>query len=291
MPRSPEHEIEYYQHISPTAFVIAYERTFTDIPFSKEIFSYIQNKGIEGHFASLEKGLSNLAPRYEARYKLVDKLLDEVGETNVVEIAPGMSPRGLTYGLRSDRINYVELDLPHMSAMKATVIKKISDEFDLTSTGLCQVSGNALVKSDIDRAIAQLDDKSKPITFICEGLMRYFNFGEKSLLASHILRVLQERGGVWITPDITLKSFSGGLMKAVEQRVSEISGIDMSQNYFYNLEQAEEFFTKTGFSVKPRSFMEVKDNLSSPSLLGQDTADLEAILRPSTAFVLSPKMQ
>lgn len=282
------HKTEYYEHISPTAFVIAYERTFSDIEFSQEIFSAIQEKVLMGEAATEESKLTGLAPRYEARYKLINKLLDEINNEHVVEIAPGMSPRGLTYSAKSPSLTYVELDLPHISKMKGRVLEQVKRSHGIEAPGLIQVAGNALDRKSTEHA-ASLFGSAEPIAFINEGLMRYFDFDEKKLLATNILSILRQTGGAWITPDITLRSFNTGIMRTLEHRVADMSGIAVSNNYFESLGQAVDFFEQIGFDIQVRSFMEVKNQLSSTSALNLGKDEVEAYLKPAFAFVMKPK--
>ena len=93
-----------YEEISSTAIVTSYPRIFTDIPYEKEIYEWLSN------YCNEEVTLNKmLAPEIEARYKLTNKLLDNSGIKQVLELAAGYSSRGLIYSQK--RYNYVEMDL------------------------------------------------------------------------------------------------------------------------------------------------------------------------------------
>ena len=65
--------------IIPTAFLTAYPRTFTDIPYSVEIFAELERmKREEGVEFGDDILAAHLAPGLEARYKMVDRILDEL---------------------------------------------------------------------------------------------------------------------------------------------------------------------------------------------------------------------
>ena len=76
-----------YEKIIPTAWLTAYPRIFTDIPFSKDIFDQLEQikkeKGQPGVSEDLK--VKNLAPELEARYKLGDRLIYESGLQQIVE--------------------------------------------------------------------------------------------------------------------------------------------------------------------------------------------------------------
>ena len=88
-----------YTSIIPTAYVTAYPRTFTDIPYSNEIFDGLEALRKEGHLPEIEEDqkVDRLAPELEARYKLIDKLLAKAEITQVLELAAGLSTRGLLF--------------------------------------------------------------------------------------------------------------------------------------------------------------------------------------------------
>lgn len=81
-----------YEEISPTAIITSYPRIFTDIPYEKEIYNWLESHCNEK--VTLNK---MLAPEIEARYKLTNKLLDKYNIKQVLELAVGYSSRGLIY--------------------------------------------------------------------------------------------------------------------------------------------------------------------------------------------------
>lgn len=77
-----------YEEISSTAIVTSYPRIFTDIPYEKEIYEWLSRHCNEE--VTLNK---MLAAEIEARYKLTNKLLDNSGIKQVLELAVGYSSR------------------------------------------------------------------------------------------------------------------------------------------------------------------------------------------------------
>ena len=106
-----------YEEISPTAIVTSYPRTFTDIPYEKEIYSWLSTHCNQE--VTLQK---RLAPEIEARYKLTNKLLDKLNVKQVLELAAGYSSRGLIYSQKG--YNYVEMDLTNVSKNKTRTTTK-----------------------------------------------------------------------------------------------------------------------------------------------------------------------
>jgi hypothetical protein len=92
-----DHKIqESHEAISPTAKFVAFVRAFTDIPYAHEI---AEESGAEQAFQELARqsieSFSQLIPFWEARYKATDRIIQLRGITQILEIAAGLSPRGL----------------------------------------------------------------------------------------------------------------------------------------------------------------------------------------------------
>lgn len=98
-----------YENIGPTAWRVAYSRTLSDIPYSKEIFEELDAVVKPSNEAEREymghARASHLAPQFEARYKLIDDMIEQNGTKQVLELASGLAPRGLAM---TDNDRYLE---------------------------------------------------------------------------------------------------------------------------------------------------------------------------------------
>lgn len=273
-----------YDSISTTAWQIAHRRTFTDIPYSQDIFDEFERMLHEqGNFEIPEELISpQIAPQIEARYKLVSRLLAENSVQQVLELATGLSPRGLAM-TNASNIEYVEVDLPNMMSQKEQIVRILGSKGNLHLK-----TGNAL---DLDslRAAAAVLDQTKPLGIVHEGLLRYFNFDEKATVARNIHCLLEHFGGVWITPDITLrtvlKTASPEDRKQIE-KVGQLVGVNIDQNRFDNVDAAHQFFEDLGFTIERHRFTEVTGELVSPSRLGQTRQEVQALIGEAYVFVM-----
>ncbi|MBI4119405.1 MAG: class I SAM-dependent methyltransferase [Parcubacteria group bacterium] len=263
---------------------MAYCRTFTDIPFSKQIFDeLLKVREVRKTIASFAYGGTriSLVPSFETRYRLTDRLISENGSKQIVEIAAGLSPRGLSMS-GNPLIRFVEVDLPEVMRRKRKIVDNILKRSkNGLRSNLRLESGNALNLSDLRNATKYFKDE--PIAVISEGLLRYLNFKEQALLAKNIHALLSKFGGVWIVPIITRATSKNPL---AIKRGSEIIGRDISKNMFENPKQARVFFAKLGFTIEQRSGMEVAGELVSPQRLGLLKEYVEKRIRPITTFVL-----
>ena len=130
-----------YETISPTAIVTSYPRTFTDIPYEKEIYNWL-NKNCKEE-VTLNK---MLAPELEARYKLTNIILNKLNISQVLELASGYTSRGLIYSKKG--YNYIEMDLENVSKNKIKILKSINNSIP---DNLHIISGNALRKNNFDK--------------------------------------------------------------------------------------------------------------------------------------------
>lgn len=271
-----------FEEISPTAIVTSYPRTFTDIPYEKEIYKWLENHCNEE--VTLNK---MLAPEIEARYKLTNKLLDEYGIKQVLELAAGYSSRGLIYSKKG--YNYIEMDLENVSKNKINLLNSIEQDIP---NKLKITSGNALRKSDFDRC-ENYFKKDEPITVINEGLLRYLTFDEKRQVAQNIYDLLLKFDGIWITCDVTPKKFMDSQDKALPNfnaNLATITSRNDLNDRFEDINHVKEFFGEIGFEVvEIHKFNEVKDELYSVNKLNFIDDKIEKTLEDAIVVVMRVK--
>lgn len=271
-----------YEEIAPTAIVTSYPRTFTDIPYEKEIYQWLEQH-------CQEKVTLNqlLAPEIEARYKLINKLLDKYGFQQVLELAAGYSSRGLIYSKKG--YHYVELDLENVSKNKKKILHSIEKDIPENLTIL---SGNALKQNDVKKVENYFQQKEK-LTVINEGLLRYLTFEEKRQVAENIYNLLSNYGGVWITSDVTPKKFITSQEKALpnfNKELSTIASRNRLNDRFENEEHIRNFFGEIGFElVEIHKFSEMRDELYSINTLGILNEKIEATLDDAIVVVMQVK--
>lgn len=116
---------EVYEKISPMAKLVAHVRTLTDIPFAKDIASA---SGAEKDFQTIAgtsaESMSQFAFLWEARYKATDRIIAQYGVRQVLEIAAGLSPRGLAM-TESPDVVYVATDLPQILEEEEAIAQSI----------------------------------------------------------------------------------------------------------------------------------------------------------------------
>lgn len=275
---------EDYSKIVPTAWLVAYRRKFSDVPYSKEIFEELDRLRKEKFFEVKDEMLSEyLAPQYEARYKLIDKCIIADKFTQILEIAAGFAGRGLAMS-EDPKIKYVEFDLPRVMQDKERIANNI-----VKRNNLYFEQGNALNYDDLQNAVKHFE--KKPITIINEGFLRYLSFEEKATVAINIHKLLENYGGTWITSDITLKKLLSveNDLKVHNKTIEKMTGVNVDNNRFENEEHAMRFFNDLGYSIERHSFNEVRDELVSPKELKQAEEDVEKLIGSAVVYVMRIK--
>jgi len=180
----------------------------------------------------------------------VSRLVEEKGAQHVLELAAGLSPRGMDFARRG--IVYVEADLEESTTMKRELVIALLGS---VSEGLHLCAANVLDREQLLACCAPLT-AGRPVAVTAEGLLRYLTFEEKKRLAGNVLEILQRYGGWWITPDVHLRSWALRHAPADRQAERERLGRDLAPNYFDDLDHAYRFFEGCGFRVETRPILE-----------------------------------
>lgn len=248
-----------FRRVSQTALIPAFARgELTDILFAKEMLAYLRGKGLDftdGLWS--ERATHTYASFFESRFKAVNRILDERGATQVLELAAGLSPRGMDFARRG--VMYVEADLADSTILKREIVNSVLGQLP-ANLRLCPAS-----VLDRDEFLACCSNFSRAaVTVTTEGLLRYLTFDEKTSLAANVRELLSTHGGMWITTDIHLRQWA--LRRAPIRREVETErlGRNLEPNYFNDLHHAQSFFEGCGFVVESQPLLEgIRDQVHS----------------------------
>ena len=273
--------VEHYdfRRVSVTALIPAFGRgEIPDIAWAREMARYLRAKG-----ASLaggpwnERAMLDYASFFESRFKAVNRILEEYGATQVLEVAAGLSPRGMDFAQRG--ITYVEADLADSIALKTEVVTAILGEVP-ANLHLCAAS--VVDRSQFIDCCDRFRNRAVAVT--TEGLLRYLTFEEKTRLAANVHQLLSKHGGIWVTTDIHLRSWARQRSPINRATETERLGRDLDPNYFDDLEHAQSFFEGCGFRVESRPLLDgIRDRVIS---LPEAPPELAAELNDRRLFVL-----
>lgn len=284
-----ENRIYGKERIGPTACITACYRTFSDIPYSKEIFDILEKLRIINNEPDIPEELKRYerSPLIEARYKMDSLLISESKINQILELASGLSPRGLDI-TSNKNIKYVEIDLPIILETKKEIINTITKK--IVNNNLFLESGDVLKENDLLKACEHFNEK-EPLVIINEGLLAYLTLEDKKTLSKNIHKILSIFRGVWITPDIILPDSRGMKNSKITytQDLEKLTGSTINKNRFENEKEAQIFFENMGFEVERRYFKEVYNNLVSPKKLNIAQEDVDKLIGLSVVFVMRVK--
>jgi O-methyltransferase involved in polyketide biosynthesis len=278
-----------FEKISPTAKLVAYSRTFTDIPFAKEIAIKSNAK------QSFEEQTGDIrgSPIWEARYKVTDKIIKEHGITQVLEIAAGLSPRGLSMTRNSDVV-YVATDLPQILEEEKEIAQSILAQSNESRPNLHFQAVNALDMESLSKAVTFFK-KDKSLAVITEGLLPYFSMEEKQTLAKNIHKIFSEYSGCWITNEVygknVLKKISELDNTAKNRLEHDEYNIFSGQNVFSDDDEIKRFFEKEGFKIEKYTHSKIFGDLTSVKNLGlseEEIVKIKQILDIKDTLILTP---
>ena len=182
------------------------------------------------------------------RYRSLDMLLAASGITNVIELAAGLSLRGIALAQRQP-IAYLDTDLPQMIETKRALVEQLAVGPLVGDVQLCAI--NALGDGELAAAVGQLPPG--PVAILNEGLLMYLDDAEKRRLAASVRDVLASRGGVWITADVYLKTPAQMPSYGQDDRTRAFLATHrVEDNKFASLAAAEQLFGDAGLTVTRR---------------------------------------
>jgi O-methyltransferase involved in polyketide biosynthesis len=281
--------------VSATAWGVAERRARTDIPYAKDIYGILDARILHAtpsdELGTLTKfRFDHLTPYFEARFKMINLILKEHKPEQILELAAGYSPRGIALAWEHPDLTYIEMDLLTVAREKWQTIDTLSIIKERrTPSNLFLEDGDVTRADDFTRVTRWL--RPGPVTVVSEGLMRYLPKTRQLDVARNVRDLLAERGGTWITPDITARGMmaTGPLKQIVREqnhRLREITGLDVRENYFANEEEARTFYENRGFTIERRSFNEVRDILVSPKEENIPAAEVDDALGTCAVYVM-----
>ena len=219
----------------------------SSIPYSKEAARLLWGDSVPGELsdAKLVAGAKSRLRHFESRYRSLDTLLGEFGCTRVLEIASGLSFRGLELARNGDTF-YVDTDLPEIAALKADLVAKLHAA---PLRGTLHVRPlNALDAAAFRDTVVAIPPG--PLAIANEGLLAYLDESEKAQLAANVHEALSARGGVWLTADVYVRHPKGAAPTVGYGRSRKfLEQHRVEENKFADWASAERFFNHCGFTI------------------------------------------
>lgn len=228
---------------------------------------------------------------WEARYKATDQIIARHRINQVLEVAAGLSPRGLAMTENPDVI-YVATDLPEMLEQEQAIAESILVKRHAQHSNLYFRVANALDRDELFQAAVPFR-YDRPVAIITEGLLPYLTLEEKRTLAANVRYLLTRYGGMWICPDVTTRQSWKRFSEAdwdVRQRIENISGAtgrDIQKNAFEDDKDVRGFFTDAGYTIEEYPHTNVLEDLSALKLTPLSRREVHEILQVLRTLILT----
>ncbi len=283
-----------FEKVSLTAQLAAYMRQFSDIPFAVDVAELLHSREVfetllQGHDMQPDD-LLWYAPIFEVRYKSVTAAIQRSGCRQILELASGLSLRGLAMSQAAE-VNYIESDLAVISAEKAQLIDILRARYGLADhNNLSFPAVNAVEMSQLRQAVKTFRPDA-PLAVVSEGLFPYLSPAEMQAVARNIHDLLLEFHGCWITPDFSIR---GEVTQVSEQQrkfrriVSAATERSMYNNAFDSLDQLGAFLDRLGFKATVSNPLEDVPEPVSMRVLGLPVSLLDSLQSSLRLWVVTP---
>ncbi len=240
-----------YSTISPSAKSLLLVKAQTGLPFARRAAELLFGAATVDPGAATDPGGATdraaalRSKHFELRARSLDAALRAHGAKRVLEIAAGLSFRGLAMAAREDVV-YVDTDLPELVAIKSDLVAHLHPE---PLVGTLRVQALDALDADAFRRTVQ-EMPAGEVAVLHEGLLMYLGDDEKKRLAASVREALLECGGAWITADVYVRSETH--LWREESVKKFLADHRVEENKFADWAAAEAFFTSNGFSVEHR---------------------------------------
>lgn len=243
-----------FSTISPSAKSIILMKGYTSIPFAKqaaELISYPND--FMPDYKNTDLLFWGRLLHFETRYLSINQLIEDIDVNNFLELSSGFSFRGLEVSKKRG-VYYIDTDLPAVISKKKEMLNRLDTGELFGQLELLPL--NVLDEIQFRKISARLP--LGKIAIINEGLLIYFNRAEKEKLCQIIHKILEERGGYWITSDIYIKAISQDHNLKVDKKLKDFSEQhNIEDNKFSSFEEAKIFFENNGFKIDKEEDIDV----------------------------------
>ncbi|HTY12128.1 MAG TPA: class I SAM-dependent methyltransferase [Bacteroidota bacterium] len=282
-----------FEKVSLTAVFVAYWRQYTDIQFAQDVADLIRaNEKVEHFLRSHQitrKEVRWYAPLFEIRHKSIQEAIRLKGMTQVLEVASGLSFRGLSMA-QHPGMKYVETDLKDLTNEKRAIVDALKKKYSLTVDGnFSLAAANALNAAELQLA-ADFFDSRKQTAVVTEGLLMYLTTSEMEIVARNIKAVLEKSGGIWITPDFSLKENYDDVSPQrlqVRDAIAELTGRQLHKNIFDSRDHLASFLGGIGLRAEALRQTDLVSRIVSLSALKLPARFLEKVKPKLNLWIIS----
>jgi O-methyltransferase involved in polyketide biosynthesis len=254
-----------FSTISPSAKSLLLMKGHTNIPFARETAELIEYpKEFHPDYGRRDVTFWARTLHFESRYCSIDQLLSDLPVRNILELSSGFSFRGLDVIIKKDAY-YIDTDLAEVIDVKRNFVDTLKS--GKTTQGKLELLPlNALNEEQFQGVLEHFPGGE--VVILNEGLLMYLDESEKEKLCSIIKKILQERGGYWITADVYIKKKNEEIGIEFDNETKDFFyRHNVEENKFENFKEAKAFFRDMGFIVDKEAVIDHSKSMSLKYLM------------------------
>ncbi|MBI2138106.1 hypothetical protein HYU13_00820 [Candidatus Woesearchaeota archaeon] len=278
------------RQISPIAVICAKSLARdSNVPYAREIWKELGRYDTavirEGNLRLINflrrllflyPSVSGLKSILEGRHLAIDYALEAEGNPHVMELASGLSPRGLYFTRWDSGLVYIETELEGLLQIKREIVTGIRKAELLegrAATPNYHLSPlNVVDRSQFMEAVKPYasSKKDRPLAIVHAGLFPYLDKEEQKKMRDNVAEALRtySPNGMWITPDLVIdeKELKSNLLMRLLMKLIEIK-TGRKFTFFESEEETEKFLAEGGFTKQTIPSAYLADRLSCVDIL------------------------
>ncbi len=287
---------EDYNQIGLTGILCARVRgKRMNMPYAKEIAKKLGNgaDAILGWRLPLIECVGRVFPNLfakvsllEGRYLSTNDAIRKFGDCSILELAAGLSPRGLEYG-KGD-FQYVETDGPHVIGLKERVVRDIrkAKGEEMGRNHRFEIL-DAREKTHFERVgqLFQEMGNTKPIVIVNEGLFGYYPIPVRAGMRDNIKFFLEtySPNGAWITSDFSMPIKENPIIQWIKNVIKRRTKGDFT--YFKDSQAVSNFLDEGGLRGEQLPNEHLIDKLTCTETLGISRGLLKEVAKSYRAYI------
>lgn len=184
-----------FDAVSVTAKIVGYLRGMDDsLAFARALsFAADAERSLNSLGITAAETRARMAVLFQARYHCINAAIAASRTRQILEIAAGISPRGLQWSRSNPGTIYIESDLPILMKQKAKILRSLALDSATGRRGVLHCCGIDAFDLKSLRYALTYTDPSCALVIVTEGLLLYFDADELRDFLTNMRIILTEQ--------------------------------------------------------------------------------------------------
>lgn len=198
-----------FDPVSPTAKIVGFLRSRDPaLQIARELAMDVQGQELLESLTDLDRETQELmGVLFQSRHHAINAAIADAKTSQVIELAAGISPRGLQWARSMPETLYVETDLPALMIHKAKLLRNHILASDQVNLGILHCCGLDVLDANEFSEILNSVDVNASFVIVSEGLLLYFDDEELNRFLDNLAAILKKfPKSVWVSDMVTKQS-------------------------------------------------------------------------------------